>query len=404
MAQSNYKPTLTKTGRQPLPLMILAVGALIAGLWAGLLRIGWQIPPLSARLAMEHGPLMISGFLGTLISLERAVALSQIQQGRRVYYLAPLLAGVGAAALFLPLPVFVPRLLIGLASAAFLLIFVKIYRLQPAPHSAVMSLGVLFWLVGNVQWIAGLPVYRAAPWWAGFLVLTIAGERLELARVLILSQAVRRVFFTIIAVVLSGLLSSLFAYDAGVRISGFGLAAMGVWLLRFDIAKRTIRQQGLTRFIAACLLPGYLWLAAGGALWMIYGGSIPAGPIYDAMLHTIFIGFVFSMIFGHAPVIIPAVIGVQIRYSPLFYVHLAMLHLSLVLRVLGDLFFWHQGRRWGGLLNETAMVLFLAVTIYSTGILQAKLAGRRGKTALQPAGEATGPVFEKSEREEAAPR
>jgi hypothetical protein len=86
--------------------MALAMGVLIAALWAGLLRMGWQIPPLSPRLLIEHGPLMVSGFLGTLISLERAVVLSQLQQGqgRRVYFLVPLLAGLGAIALFLPVP------------------------------------------------------------------------------------------------------------------------------------------------------------------------------------------------------------------------------------------------------------------------------------------------------------
>ena len=82
--------------RQRAPLMILAALALLAGLWAGLIRLGWQLPPLALQLPAQHGPLMVSGFLGTLISLERAVALSQNQNGRRLYYLAPLLAGLGA--------------------------------------------------------------------------------------------------------------------------------------------------------------------------------------------------------------------------------------------------------------------------------------------------------------------
>ena len=83
-----------------LPLVFLAIGALLAGLWPGLLRISWPNPPLSPRLLIEHGSLMVSDFLGTLISLERAVALSQLQQGRRVYFLVPLLAGLGGIALF----------------------------------------------------------------------------------------------------------------------------------------------------------------------------------------------------------------------------------------------------------------------------------------------------------------
>jgi hypothetical protein len=125
-----------------------------------LLRIGWQIPPLSPRLLIEHGPLMLSGFLGTLISLERAVALSQPQQGRRVFFLVPLLAGLGAIALFLPVPPFLPHLLTTPAASGFLIIFIIIYRRQPSTHNAVISLTVLFWLLGNGPWMARLPVYR----------------------------------------------------------------------------------------------------------------------------------------------------------------------------------------------------------------------------------------------------
>lgn len=78
-----------------------------------------------------------------------------------------------------------------------------------------------------------------------------------------------------------------------------------------------------------------------------------AGSIYDALLHTIFLGFVFSMIFGHAPVIVPAVLGTQVPYTALFYTHLTLLHLSLVMRVMGDLLLWMPLRRWGGLLPSS---------------------------------------------------
>ncbi|KAA3657154.1 MAG: hypothetical protein DWQ04_28955 [Chloroflexi bacterium] len=348
--------------RQRTPLMLLAALALLAGLWAGLLRLGWQLPPLSLRLPAQHGPLMVSGFLGTLISLERAVALSQNQNGRRLYYLSPLLAGLGAVTLFLTLPTAVPRGLSTLGALGLTLIFVIIYRLQSTIDHAVMGIGALLWLVGNGLWLAGWPVFQVVPWWAGFLVLTIAGERLELTRVLMLKQKTRTIFLSVVAVFLTGLLVSLFAFDAGLRLVGLALIALGAWLLRYDIARRTIRQKGLTRFIAACLLPGYIWLIVGGAIWLLVGGQYVAGPLYDAMLHTIFLGFVFSMIFGHAPVIVPAVLGVQVPYSPLFYVHLVLLHLSLILRVAGDLLLEMPVRRWGGLLNEVAVLLFLLVT------------------------------------------
>lgn len=70
--------------------MILVVLALLAAMWAGLLRMGWAWPPLRPSLAAVHGPLMVSGFVGTLIGLERAVALR-----RDWCYLSPLLTGLG---------------------------------------------------------------------------------------------------------------------------------------------------------------------------------------------------------------------------------------------------------------------------------------------------------------------
>lgn len=342
--------------------MILAALALLAGLWAGLVRLGWQLPPVLLRLPVQHGPLMVSGFLGTLISLERAVALSQNQGGRRSYYLAPLLAGLGALALFFALPLTVARGLSTLGAFGLVLIFIVIYNLQPTIDHVVMGIGALLWLVGNGLWLADWPVYQVVPWWAGFLVFTIAGERLELTRVLMLKQKTRTTFLIIIAGFLAGLLTSLFTFDAGLRLVGLALLALGAWLLRYDIARRTIRQKRLTRFIAACLLLGYVWLIVSGLLWLTYGSHYAAGPIYDAMLHTIFLGFVFSMIFGHAPVIVPAVLGVKVPYTPVFYSYLVLLHVSLMMRVVGDLLLQMPLRRWGGLLNEVAVVLFLMVT------------------------------------------
>jgi len=99
----------------------------------------------------------------------------------------------------------------------------------------------------------------------------------------------------------------------------------------------------------------------GGALWLVAGG-IMAGPLYDAMLHAIFLGFVFAMIFGHAPLIFPSVLGRPMAYLPASYVPLIVLHGSLALRVAGDLLGQPVLRRWGGLLNGVALLLFLATT------------------------------------------
>ena len=95
---------------------------------------------------------------------------------------------------------------------------------------------------------------------------------------------------------------------------------------------------------------------------LIFGG-VAAGPRYDALLHAIFLGFVFSIIFGHAPIILPAVLGVPLAYHPAVHLHLVLLHLSLLLRVGGDLAGWWAGRQWGGLLNAVVLLMFLGNTV-----------------------------------------
>ena len=94
-------------------------------------------------------------------------------------------------------------------------------------------------------------------------------------------------------------------------------------------------------------------------------GGIVAGPLYDAMLHVVFVGFVFAMIFGHAPIIFPAVLNLPGPVQSTFYAPLLALHLSLLLRAIGDLAGWSPGRQWGGLLNVMAVLLFLGKLVHT---------------------------------------
>jgi hypothetical protein len=331
--------------------------ALLVAMWAGLSRMGWGWPVIQPTWPMNHGPLMVCGFLGTVIGVERAVAL-----GRRWTYAGPILTGLGGLSLMAGLPGLPGPLLLTLGSINLVLVFGLILRMQLAHFTLVMAAGALLWLVGNTLWLLGWPVPTIVWWWTGFLTLTIAGERLELGRILRPAKWVQGLFLAAIGLFLAGLIISLFNFDTGVRVAGAGLLAQALWLLRFDIARFTIRKSGLTKFIAVCLFTGYGWLAVGGSLALIYGG-VTAGLVYDALHHAIFVGFVMSMIFGHAPIIFPAVLGKPINFSPIFYSHLIILHLSLLLRVSGDLAAWLPARQWGGLLNVAAILLFMANTV-----------------------------------------
>jgi hypothetical protein len=344
-------------GRIRLPLLALGVLALLAGLWAGLIRIGWPLPPLQSTLPPAHGPLMVSGFLGTLIGLERAVAF-----GRPAAYAVPLMSGLGGLALLFGVPAPVAPGLMTLGGAGLAAIFASGFARHPAFFTGVMGTGALVWAAGNALWLAGAPVYGAVPWFGGFLLLTIVGERLELSRLARPAPLSRGTFLAVVAVYLAGLLLTLGALGMGERLEGLGMLGLALWLLRFDIARYTVRQPGLPRFIAVSLLSGYVWLGISGVLWILFGGSI-AGPFYDAMLHSLFLGFVFAMIFAHAPIILPALVGGAVPYRADFYAPLALLNLSLIVRVCGDLGSHGDVRRWGGLLGVVAVLAFLANTM-----------------------------------------
>lgn len=337
-------------------LLFLGMVSLLTAMWGGLERLGLNMPLQEPRLATFHGPLMVSGFLGTLLGLERAVGI-----GYRWAYIAPASTGLGALMLMMGLSGSSGAFLMSLGSLVLLIIFLVIIRRQMSLFTVTMGIGVLFWIIGNCLWLMGSPVYRIVFWWAGFLVLMIAGERLEITRIIRFSTTVKAAFITAVGIYVLGLLISIFLPEAGARVLGLGMIAVMLWLMRYDIAWRTLRAQGLPRFMAACLISGYVWLGIAGAI-AVSTAIPPAGPIYDALLHALFLGFVFSMIFAHAPIIFSAVLNLPLAYKPQFYAHLALLHLSLVLRISGDLGIWADGREAGGLLNVFAVLLFLVNT------------------------------------------
>jgi uncharacterized protein involved in response to NO len=131
-----------------------------------------------------------------------------------------------------------------------------------------------------------------------------------------------------------------------------------------------VRATGLTRYVAVCLLSGYAWLAIAGVLLLV-GDATPGGAQRDAALHALALGFVFAMVFGHAPIIVPAVLRARLPYHPFFYVPLVLLHASLAARVAADLAA-SPFARVSAVAN--ALVLALFVLTMATSVLRARTA------------------------------
>lgn len=354
-------------------LLAAGMAALVAGIYGGLLRLPVALPvsAVQAWWLVWHGPLMVCGFLGTLIGIERAVGLRAGWP-----WLAPVLTASGVAGLVTGQGLgWAPWAMVA-GSVCFVAVSIRIQRLQPVLSNAVMTAGALAWVAGNVRWAGGGAVSQVVLWWVVFLLLTITGERIQLTRYRKPSKLARPALHVALAVLAAGLAAGRegtgWAPRAGGVLAGAGLAGLAGWLATFDIARVTIRHAGLPRFMAACLLGGYGWLAVAAVL-IALDWPLAAGYRYDATLHAFFVGFVFSMIFGHAPVIFPAVLGLGVRFHPVMYVPVAVMHVSLILRVTGDLATWAWARSWGGTGNAVATVLFLVLTAGS--ILSAKLPG-----------------------------
>ncbi|MDP2880089.1 MAG: hypothetical protein Q8N89_00730 [Azonexus sp.] len=334
-----------------LPLLFFGMLSLLGGVMAGLARLGWEVPAPAMQAAGVHGPLMIAAFFGTVISLERAVAA-----GRNWAYLAPLAAGASGIALLAGAPLLLGQILGSLGAFGLIAASAVALRRQVAVFTIVLTLAAGCWLVGNLLWLASGDVSAAVAWWLLFLVLTIAGERLELTRFLPTPPLAQKLFIGIVGVLL---VSAMTTVD---RLFAAGLIALALWLLRYDIARRNIATEGLTRFIAACLLSGYAWLFAAGLLGLA-GAFAPGHAWRDAALHAIGLGFVFSMVFGHAPIIFPAVTRIRIPYHPALYLPLALLHLTLALRVFGGLADNFDLRHNAALLNGLVLIVFIATLV-----------------------------------------
>lgn len=335
--------------------------ALLAGLDAGLVLLGLPAPIQAARLAEVHGVLLVLGFVGTVIALERAVA------ARRWWaYLAPALLGAAAVLLGSPAPRNLGSALMLAGSATLVAVYVPLWRRGADVAVLIQAGGAVLAVGGALLLLGGVPVPDLVPWLSGFLILTIAGERLELARVAMLGTSAETLLTAIAAAMVASTVAAVLWPLPGYPLLGATLLATVAWLGRFDVAFRTVRATGLTRYIAVCLLAGYAWLLVPASMWLLVG-QIRGGAAYDAVVHAVMLGFVLSMIMAHAPVILPAVLRRPLPYTAAMYGPVALLHVSLLLRLgIGDARGLQWAVQWGGFLNIVAVLGFIGVAGYSS--------------------------------------
>lgn len=345
-----------------LAFVLIVAAMLVTGLIGGLLRAGVAVPLSGdsiwpSQAVLGHAFLMICAFMGTVIGIERAVAVKAspafAAPGCSAVAGVLMLAGQSVAAAWL----------MALASIAFLAVNMTVVSRQKAAHTALLLTGALAWLIGNLLHAWGAPAAAVVPWWFSFLVLTIAAERLEMTRLMRRRQGAAAALYGCLGLMLVGATACGFSPAWGSAMYGLSLVGLATWLVVFDIARRTVSAHGLSRYMAVCLLLGYGWLAIAGLAWMVTP-AVPAAR--DIALHALGLGFIFSMMLGHAPVILPALTRVKLLFGGFFYVPLVLLHLSLVIRLLCGPF--HPALRTAGAAGNAAAIAVFAATMLGSAV------------------------------------
>ncbi|RMF13469.1 MAG: hypothetical protein D6758_13120 [Gammaproteobacteria bacterium] len=303
------------------PVLLCAIITLLSGLIAGWVRVGGQVD-IPAHWLTWHGALLAGFFFPTLIALERAVAT-----GSPILWTA--VAGMCGADLLMVASGQVNTSL-GMALICALLLFAAHVRLcleHRALHLWVMTGAILLLASGHLLALkAGYPL-AGLPGWGGFLVLTIMAERIELSRA---RRPDRRSQWLMAACCLfMGAGLAAWKDDGWSQVTAFlGLAGAWAWLWRWDLARLTWRKPGLPGYVGLNVLVAYLWLAI----------AVIALPYQrDLSIHALMLGYVFTMVMAHAPVIFPAILRRRLKFSRAFYVPAVLLQASLVLRALADL-------------------------------------------------------------------
>ena len=103
-------------------ILIVAFLNLLVGIGSGLYRIGWSLPESISNIAAYHGPLMVCGFLGSVITIERAIAIDRLWG-----YLGSLLGVLGGLFIIAGFPWSISIIAFVFASVVLSFASIKIY-------------------------------------------------------------------------------------------------------------------------------------------------------------------------------------------------------------------------------------------------------------------------------------
>ena len=389
-----YTPAPVRPGSpRPGPgLIVLGLGGacLLAGLDAALLRLGVRVPVGGAALAALYAPVMIVGFLGAVIALERAVAV-----GEAWALLAPAGGASGCLALVAGVPEPAGQVLAFLGALVLCAIYVRLHRRTASISVDIGAMGAIALTGGDLLWLRGAAVEACVPLWLLFPVLALVGARLEPApdsSGAVPGTLVQEVVRAVSAAALLG--ACLLGVTGGARlVIGLALLALAAVMICDDAARRAVRATGAARLAAAWALAGHLWLAVAGLVWSLGPLDAASGAgsgTYDILVRVIVLGYALSMIMARlvarvearSPTAAPAAHrGLPHRRT--MWPSWALLHAGLALWAVSQARGASALQRAGGVISVVAvLVLMLLALAAAAGRLAA---GRAAEPGAGPA-------------------
>jgi hypothetical protein len=238
---------------------------LLIGILSGLARGGIFLffEDFFARVSLYHPVIFISGFFGSLLSLERAIGLR-----KNLFFVIPISLILGVLLLLS----FGNPYLLGAASLLFSIPSIIVFRMGKHLFYFLFS-SVLFFL-GNLFFVSG-GMRSGALALSESLVFCVLAERIELSRIIKLKVSDVLLFVLAFFVVLIGAfllylneinaISFPSSDNLPFYLIGFADFYLGIWFLLKDVAKRVIKiSGGISRYSALAILLAHSSLLLSG--------------------------------------------------------------------------------------------------------------------------------------------
>jgi hypothetical protein len=359
---------MSLTVKKPVYILPLIALSLVFGIITGWFRTGWEFS--STASWPDHGAIMTGDFIGTLICLERIINFKY-----KSALIIPILGSLSII-FFLFRSVEIAYWLLIAASLGLCIVYFILYLDHSEIYILIMMAGAFAWLIGNIFLIQTRFYPNSVMWWIAFLFFTILGERLELSRYLMIKPWQKILLILLLALYIIGILIPF--HRGGGYVTAVSMIGAFFWLFKYDMAKKSLKKEGQHFYSGIVLITGYFWLVVTGVL-MAWGAY--SGLFYDAVLHSFFLGFTFSMIFAHAPIILPGVLRLQVNiFNRSLYIWFILLQLSLIMRIASVFNPTVFSKQAGGLINGIAIFGFILNTIFL--LLKGKLQLRNKAPAI----------------------